>query len=294
VIGVDDERARNERAAGFLDAVALDFCDAEHQVCGTLRLLRSPNEKRATAVAVVRADETPGLEVVASVSGDVGGWERAQAAGLESTVEKPLERWRFSLDGDGRRVDLEASALSAPLDRSEASGASIANAAGVRGYEQLCAVTGELHVGGVTRAVSCVGRRTHEWGVRDWSRLGRWRSIYAATDEPRGVSVWTALPAGSTGHGDELRAAHELQAPGGEPSAFEEVRVSTVYGAQGLPAKAGLELYRPGEEYPSRVGGEAISSVVLELHSERLALSFFRWSLGGVPASGIYEALSPA
>ena len=43
------------------------------------------------------------------------------------------------------------------------------------------------------------------------------------------------------------------------------MRLSTIYGADGLPRNAGAELYRPGDEFPARLSGEAISGSVLEL-----------------------------
>ena len=43
------------------------------------------------------------------------------------------------------------------------------------------------------------------------------------------------------------------------------MRLSTIYGPDGLPRIAGAELYRPGDEFPSRLSGEAVSGSVLEL-----------------------------
>ena len=52
--------------------------------------------------------------------------------------------------------------------------------------------------------------------------------------------------------------------PGSDgPAPYEEVRLSTIYGADGLPRKAGAELYRPGDELPARLSGEAVLGAVL-------------------------------
>jgi hypothetical protein len=71
------------------------------------------------------------------------------------------------------------------------------------------------------------------------------------------------------------------------------VRLSTVYGADGLPRRAGLELYRPGDELPARLSGEAFLSAPLGRGAAAVSVSFFRWTLTGAPAWGTYE-LEPA
>jgi hypothetical protein len=81
--------------------------------------------------------------------------------------------------------------------------------------------------------------------------------------------------------------------PDDEPSAFEDVRVSTVYGADGLPRKAGVELHIAGEQFPRRLTGEAVCGTSLSLAEETLAISFFHWSMDGMPALGCYESAAP-
>jgi hypothetical protein len=67
------------------------------------------------------------------------------------------------------------------------------------------------------------------------------------------------------------------------------VRLSTIYRADGLPRTAGAELYRPGDEWPARLSGAAVSGSVLELGGTGIAISFFRWTLMGRPGWGTYE-----
>jgi hypothetical protein len=70
---------------------------------------------------------------------------------------------------------------------------------------------------------------------------------------------------------------------------FETVRVSTVFGEDGLPVKAGAELFRPGDELPSRLAGTAAGGITGALPGTRASLTLFRFTLDGVPGFGSYE-----
>jgi hypothetical protein len=67
------------------------------------------------------------------------------------------------------------------------------------------------------------------------------------------------------------------------------VRLSTVFGDDGLPVKAGAELFRPGGELPSRLAGVAAGGRGAELGDGDASLTLFRFRLDGVPALGAYE-----
>ena len=67
--------------------------------------------------------------------------------------------------------------------------------------------------------------------------------------------------------------------------------MSTVFGEDGLPQKAGVELWMEGGEFPSRLGGEAICGTRNEQPDHTTSLAFFRWSMDGVPAYGSYEII---
>ena len=120
-----------------------------------------------------------------------------------------------------------------------------------------------------------------------WNRIDRWRTLYAASASGRAISAVAALPAGSAGHDAEVRAAQFLDDPDALP--FDDVRLSTVYGDDGMPSKVGLELWRPDDDYPQRLGGEAICGTRRERGEHELVVSFFRWSIDGEPAYGCYE-----
>lgn len=69
-----------------------------------------------------------------------------------------------------------------------------------------------------------------------------------------------ARPNGSAGHDSEQPRA--LLADGrGAVTEFDEALVSTQYGADGSIARVGLELYKPGDDYPVRGAGDVVSLV---------------------------------
>lgn len=91
---------------------------------------------------------------------------------LAYRCEEPLGRWRITartarLDFDVT-FDAETPAHVFPsMDARQASAAS-------DHYEQSGRVTGQLRIGGITRALDGRGQRDHSWGPRDWSGVGEW------------------------------------------------------------------------------------------------------------------------
>jgi hypothetical protein len=295
MIGPEHEQPQNGDQTDYFDSVSIDFCDAERELFGLLRLVRLPNMGKSAAVVLLFSQGELVSRKALAVDRELQGWEHAELDGAKLSTRTALTNWTATLADGGAGFELEVDAVSSPLDLSEIpASAPVARAAGIDRYEQLCRMRGTAEVEGKSHPVSCPGRRAHAWGAHDWQRLERWRTIYAAASEGRrAVTVAGALPAGSPGHGDELRAGH-LLVEEEEPLAFEEVRVSTVYGPDGLPAKAGLELFTPGQEFPSRVTGEAICGTSVELADQLLAISFFRWSIDGTRALGCYESVASA
>jgi hypothetical protein len=90
-----------------------------------------------------------------------------------------------------------------------------------------------------------------------------------------------------------VRSARILGGSGGAFDAIEDVRLSTVYSANRMPAKAGLEIVLPDDELPLRFGATALCSTPIELDDGILGVTFMRWSMEGAPAFGCYETLAP-
>jgi hypothetical protein len=288
VIGPEHERARSGRGAGFFDSVSIDFCDGEHGVCGLVRVTRLPRAGSARALALLFVDDEA-ARVAVEAESLPESWEHAAVNGVALDVVSPLASWRAAVAGD-TSLELDAQAASPPVGLFPEE-ASLAGTTGVESYEQLCELTGSIELGGArSYPIRCLGRRVHSWGEIDWGRIESMRSLYGASGERHAIVFASARPAGSGGHGDEQRVARLIDAED-EERTFEDVRLSTVYGEDGLPAKAALELFLPGEEYPRRLGGEALRAVWAEDRGALSAIGFFRWSMEGTPAFGLYETV---
>ena len=283
MITAEHEHPRAGTGANFADAMVLDFCDAEHDLFGRACLTRLPNAGRSRASVVLFKTGELVEKLEPEADAGIDDWSEARLDGIRMHAVQPLEHWRVEIEGSRGTLRLEAEALSRPRELPEGMPVGI----GFEQYEQLCGVSGTIDVAGRTYPVRCLGRRVHRWGELPWNRIDRWRALYAVTGDGRAISVIAVLPTGSTGHEAELRAAQFLDRE--QPEAFEDVRLSTVYGEDGLPAKVGLELWTAEEEFPRRFGGEFICGTRSERSDHDLSVSFFRWSIEGEPAYGCYE-----
>jgi hypothetical protein len=214
--------------------------------------------ERFVAIRVARTGDSESASAFA-----VEGGDQVAATAASATTEEPLQHWRLSAALPSGAIDCDLRALSAPVD--------LSSTAGERRYVQVCEVSG---------SVKGLAVRSHAWASDGTSR--RRRFVSAAAPGGPFLSVAAARPAAVVAHGDELVGGQIVDADGaGEPHPLETVRLSTVYDAAGLPRKAGLEVYRPGEELPERAAGEAVWATP--------GLSFFRWNLAGSAAWGTYE-----
>ena len=135
--------------------------------------------------------------------------------------------------------------------------AAVARAAGLRRHEQLCEVRGTLTAGGTAHR-SCAAPARAPWGAVRPAAGRRRRFVSAASADgrrrdrdrrsrPTGDHA-TRRGAGAPATCRRLRSRR--------PSAVEEVRLSTVYGADGLPREGRRRAARPGDEMPApAVGG---------------------------------------
>jgi hypothetical protein len=241
-----------------------------------------------TALMIVDAE--PVVRIVEDIGAGVDSLERAVAGPLLLTIEQPLERWRLLLDAPGARIELELHALTAPADLAEPATAAAGRAAGLQRYAQLCVARGTAEIAGHTRAVDAPAVRAHRWGPV--GEVSRARFLTVASEDGELLTVAAVQPPGAQAHGEELVGGHTTRAgeDGGDgPLPFETVRLSTVFGEDGLPVKAGAELFRPGDELPSRLAGVASGSIAAALPGARSTLTLFRFRVDGVPALGSYE-----
>ncbi len=100
------------------------------------------------------------------------------------------------------------------------------------------------------------------WQVRG-SLDGRFSALRVLTAlVPKGSALLLAgaRPAGAAGHDSEQPRAVLADERGGFTE-FDEALVSTQYSADGSIARVGLELYKPGDDYPVRGAGDVLSPV---------------------------------
>jgi hypothetical protein len=260
MIGPEDERPK-EGPDVAQDAVTVELCDLERNVCVTLRVVRAAGAPDATVLALLCR----------------GGEEVTAHEGVRLDVVEPLARWNARVEHEGFSLEAELEAASGPLEFDAT--------AGLHRYEQLCSVRGTLRLPGEVIEIGGAGRRAHAWGDPDPARF---RSLWAVARD-RALTVTAVRPQGASEHADELIAAY-LVRPDSEPERLEEARLSTIYDSGGRPRSAGLELYVTGEEYPRRASGEAVCQAA----ADPLLAACFRWSLDGQPAQGGYQVVTPA
>lgn len=289
MIGSEHERAMTGAGADFMDVVAVDFCDPDQGLSGLAWITRLPNAGRTRANALLFSEGRLIEQLELPDEGPVDDWREARVDGVRMSTAEPLERWSLEVSGADASLQLEVEAFSGPRELGEQMPA---DTIGVERYEQLCKLNGTVEAQGRVYPVSCFGRRVHSWGEFAWHSIDRWRTLYAVSDAGHAISVAAALPSGGAGHGDELKAA--LLLDNAEQQSFDDVRLSTVFGSDGLPTKAGLELWVAGDELPRRLGGEAICGARSQGPDHELFVTFFRWSMEGVPAYGCYELVSRA
>jgi hypothetical protein len=291
MISAQLEKVQSGTGPAFFDSISIDFCDGLNDLFGLLHVASFPNSRRTCATVLLFADGEVATRRQTDLAARLDGWDEVELDGLRVSTDAPLERWTVAVSGPDGSVELAAAAVSLPVDLTGTPPADVlTRASGISQYEQVLELRGAVELDGREISVDCTGRRTHSWGCYDWSKVESWRSLYAAGRD-EAVSVTAALPAGSAGHGQEVRVAHLLEGRA-EPLEFDDARLSTVYDGAGLPSKASLELHAAEEEFPRRVAGETICGTWLEREREKVSVSFFRWSIEGTPALGRYETVA--
>jgi hypothetical protein len=302
MIGPQDEAARAPEpgAVGFGDAVTFAFGDPAHDVFGSARLGLVPGEPTLASAfgllfrdgALAAIDAAGGIELPADVE-----WGNLAAGHVHATVERPLEAWQVSYDGDDGGFELRFEALSAAAELSV--GALAVGPAGLRGYEQLCRVSGTVRCSDRRLEVDCLGQRGHQWGAPDWERISLARTVCAWFADGTGVTLASVRPDGATGHAAEATTACLLD--GEQVTPVAEPLLSTTFDADGRQRRASLELWEEhddrahgGRAYAHRAAGEALCGTTLDLGRLTLDCAFFHWRMEGREGVGRYDVLRRA
>ena len=279
-IDAEHEDPRPAGGDGFSDAVTFAFGDPAAGLHAVARVGLS-GERAASGLGIVFAGDKP---VAVQADGEAEVTERAwgaiDAAGLATTVERPLEAWTLSFASDGATFDLQVHALSAPGAIAEG---------GMEGYEQLCRFTGDATVGGERVTIDCLGQRGHSWGAPDWETMLLARTLGVWVGEDLGASLLAIRPAGAGHHDQETVAAYLYE--NGEPLRVLEPRLSTGYDGEERQRRAGLELWVDEESHARRAAGEVVCGTSLDLGRLRLDCAFLRWHMEGREGVGRYDIL---
>ena len=204
----------------------------------------------------------------------------ARLDGSEAT-----EDWQLAGDGVQLALTGEGNAAEARLDDGDprASTSSAAFAAAHRSVIREVAIDC-LGVRGARHEVDVRGVESIR-GISAWCRT-RTRASRSSPFVPGRGRVTTATPS---------RRPSSTPTP---PRVVADPRLSTTYGADGAPARAGLELWLDGEEgkqYLRRAAGEslAVGTRVAE-HDLELSAELFRWHSRGRDGAGVYLLARPA
>jgi hypothetical protein len=274
------EDPRPPGAEGFSDAVTFSFGDPDADVYAVARLGLSGETSGSGLGLVFSGGEPVAVQADGVVDVTDRAWSAIDAAGLATTIERPLEAWTLSFASDGATFDLQAQALSAPGEMADG---------GMEGYEQLCRFTGDATVGGRRVTIDCLGQRGHSWGAPEWEQMALARTLGVWVGDDLGVSLLAIRPAGSDRHDQESIAAYVYD--GGEPVRVEDPRLSTGYDGEQRQRRAGLELWLDEESPPRRAAGEVVCGTSLDLGRLRLDCAFLRWHMDGREGVGRYDIL---
>jgi hypothetical protein len=207
-------------------------------------------------------------------------WAGIDAAGLSTTVERPLDAWTLSFASDAATFDLKVEATSAPGEMADG---------GMEGYEQLCRFNGDATIAGRRVAIDCLGQRGHSWGAPDWETMALARTLGVWIGEDLGVSLLAIRPAGTDRHDQESVGAYLYE--GGEPVRVGDPRLSTGYDGEQHQRRAGLELWVDEDAHARRAAGEIVCGTTLDLGRLRLDCAFLRWHMDGREGVGRYDIL---
>jgi hypothetical protein len=279
-IGPEHEDPRPQGGEGFSDAVTFSFGDPEADVYAVARVGLSGEAGASGLGLVFSGGEPVAIQADGAVDVTERSWAAIEAAGLSTTVERPLEAWTLSFASDAATFDLEVEALSAPGEMADG---------GMDGYDQLCRFSGDATVAGTRVTIDCVGQRGHSWGAPDWDQMALARTLGVWIGEDLGVSLLAIRPAGGDRHDHESVAAYLYE--GGEPVRVQDPRLSTAYDGDQRQRRAGLELWVDEDSHARRAAGEVLCGTSLDLGRLRLDCAFLRWHMEGREGVGRYDIL---
>jgi hypothetical protein len=279
-VAPEHEDPRPPGGEDFSDAVTFSFGDPAADVYAVARVGLSGSSSASGLGLVFSGGEPIAVQADGVVDVTERAWAAIDAAGLATTVERPLEAWTLSFASDAATFDLQVDAVSAPGEMADG---------GMEGYEQLCRFTGDATIAGRRVAIDCLGQRGHSWGAPDWEQMALARTLGVWIGDDLGVSLLAVRPSGTDRHDHESIAAYVYE--DGEPIPVPDPRLSTGYDGAERQRRAGLELWLDEESPARRAAGEVVCGTSLDLGRLRLECAFFRWRMEGREGFGRYDVL---
>jgi hypothetical protein len=209
-----------------------------------------------------------------------GSRQRGASVSFESTDSEGGE-WRIA--GEGSELTVIPAGEPVPT-------------AAIEGFAQLCEVHGTVQVEGAERELNALGVR--DLASRpDERHAATVRDVCAWFGPDDGFALTAVRPPDSPGHDRDDIVAAVFDPDGPQPVA--EPRLSTTYGADGLPARVGLELWLEadddGASFPRRANAEGVGAII-DLTAPGLELQAYamRWHSHGRDGLGAYLLCRPA
>ena len=119
------------------------------------------------------------------------------------------------------------------------------------------------------------------------------RVVSGATENGSRLMLCAARPLDATHHAEELVAAAVVE-PEGDVAEIDEALVSTQYAADGSIRRLGLELYKPGDDYPLRGAGDTTGTSSSEDNGTRHDRAELSFRLDGSAGAATYEIVRRA
>ncbi len=284
------------------ERLSLWFADREHRLYGeTVIELAGSASGPVALVALFAGSEPIVSDGSAAVAGDsADGGARLVIGPLQLEAGDAGRSWTVNWSGaGGRSLELRFDSsddLPPPSGAGDESGPGLdAVHAGVgeRAFDQQCRVTGTVTVAGSTRQVQGFGQvsRTAKTGG-----IALERQMAAWLEQDALVSVYATRATAAKDHAGEAVRAVLAESESPEGQLVDEARISTTYDGQGVPMRAGLELWPyPDSDYPRRLAGETRCATTLAAGDgmpwRRWDIAFVEWHMDGRRGIGPYSLL---
>lgn len=196
------------------------------------------------------------------------------------------EAWQFAVgsareDATGERWEIDAGGSALAVARGETRRPAL--------RDVLCHVSGRISLDGAADQLECAGwlQAPSALDAAQWISARQLAAWFASGE---GVALTALRTHDARAHAEDVVHAEIL---GGDGPEVEDPRLSSTYDADGIPSRAGLELWvaraESDELYPVRAAGEAVGPLAAIDHAgQHMIVRPFRWHSRGREGCGVY------